>query len=174
MDAQIRYSVVARWFHWIIAIFVIANIGLGLGHDVLGKVFPATMTVHKSIGLTVLLLTIGRLVWRVNHRPPPLPASMSVWEKSVSAGLHHLFYALMLLVPLSGWLMASASPKALTYFGLFDVYKFGVTKGDAIFGLSREGHEIMGLAWGALIILHIAAVLRHQLILKDNLIRRMI
>lgn len=168
-----RYTFVARALHWIMAVLIIVNLILGIGHDALPKDW-AVMPVHKSIGLTVLALTLVRLGWRLGHRPPLLPVAMPGWEKAAAHATHFLFYALMLLVPLTGWIMTSAGTRPLNWFFLFDVPKFAVTKGDILVGVSGEGHEIMGFAWAALIILHIAAALRHHLVLKDDVLRRMI
>lgn len=168
-----RYTSVARALHWIMAVLIIVNLALGIAHDALPKDW-AVMPVHKSLGLTVLALTLVRLAWRIGYRPPPLPAAMPGWEKAAAHATHFIFYAFMILVPLTGWIMTSAGTRPLNWFFLFDVPKFAVTKGDILVGLSGEGHEIMGFAWAALIIVHIAAALRHHIVLKDNVLRRML
>lgn len=170
---MVRYTAVARTLHWVIAVLIIANLVLGFAHDALPGDW-AVMPVHKSIGLTVLALTLLRLMWRIAHRAPPLPDEMPGWEKAAAHAAHFAFYAFMILVPLSGWIMVSAGARPLNWFFLFDVPKFAVTKSDAIVGLSGAGHEIMGFAWAALVIVHIAAALRHHFVLKDNVLRRMI
>lgn len=168
-----RYTSIARTLHWIMAVLIIVNLILGIGHDALPKDW-AVMPVHKSIGLTVLALTLARLGWRLGHRPPPLPVAMPGWEKAAAHATHVAFYAFMILVPLTGWIMTSAGTRPLNWFFLFDVPKFAVTKEDVLVGISGEGHELMGFAWAALIIVHIAAALRHHLVLKDNVLRRML
>ncbi|ETI62967.1 cytochrome B561 [Sphingobium sp. C100] len=168
-----RYTSVARALHWIIAILIIANLALGIGHEALPKDW-AVMPVHKSIGLTVLALTLVRIGWRLTHPAPRLPAAMPSWEKGAAHATHFLFYAFMILMPLSGWIMTSAGTRPLNWFFLFDVPKFAVTKGDAIVGLSGEGHEIMGFTWAALVVVHIGAALRHHIVLKDDVLRRML
>lgn len=168
-----RYTSVARALHWIIAVLIVANLVFGFAHDALPKDW-AVMPVHKSIGLTVLALTLVRIGWRIGHPSPRLPAAMPAWEKGAAHATHALFYAFMILVPLSGWIMSSAGTRPLNWFFLFDVPKFAVTQGDAIVGLSGEGHEIMGFAWAALILVHIGAALRHHLLLKDDVLRRML
>ena len=173
MTDPIRYSSTARTLHWLIATLVIANIAVGIAHDPLGKVFAGTMMVHKSIGLTVLALTLARIIWRLGHRPPPMPADMPGWEKAAAKGLHTLFYVLLIVMPLSGWIMSSAGKRPLTWFDLFAVPKFAVTREDAIVQVAG-GHGAIGLIFGLLILLHIAAALRHHFILKDRVLRRMI
>ncbi len=168
-----RYSTVARTLHWIIALLIVANLALGFAHDALPKDW-AVMPVHKSIGLTVLALTLVRIGWRLTHRAPPLPAAMPGWERGAAQATHFAFYALMLLLPLSGWIMSSAGDRPLNWFFLFDVHKFAVTREDAIVGLSRAAHGPLGFVWAALILLHVAAALRHHFVLRDGVLRRML
>ncbi|TZG26341.1 cytochrome b [Sphingomonas montanisoli] len=173
MTDSVRYNGTARLLHWTIAVLIIVNLILGIGHDPLGEILPA-MPIHKSIGLTVLALSLFRLVWRLTHTPPPLPVSVAGWEKGAAHAMHWLLYALMILLPLSGWIMSSAGTRPLQWFWLFDVPKFDVAKGDAIVGLSGGGHGLMGYAMIALLIGHIGAALRHHFLLKDDVLRRML
>lgn len=168
-----RYSLVARTLHWIMAILILFNLWLGIAHDSLPKNWQV-MPVHKSVGLTVLALAAARLIWRLTHRPTPLPDALPAWERGAAKATHYAFYVFMLLVPLSGWIMTSAGSRPLSWFFLFDVPKFAVSKGDAIVGISGETHEILGYLWIALLILHVAAALRHHFILKDGVLRRML
>jgi cytochrome b561 len=167
-----RYSRVARTLHWIMAILILFNLWLGFAHDALPRDWQV-MPVHKSVGLTVLALTLIRFGWRLTHRPTPLPDGMPAWERAAAKVTHYSFYAFMLLMPLTGWIMTSAGNRPLSWFFLFDVPKFGVAKGDPIVGLSGETHEVVGFLWAALILLHVAAALRHHFIMKDNVLRRM-
>ncbi len=173
LDPQARYNSVARLLHWVIGTIVILNIIGGLAHDALEGVFNV-MPLHKAAGITVFALTVVRIVWRLIHPAPPLPSDMKGWERTASHATHAAFYLLLILVPLTGWIMTSAGSRPLEWFGLFPIPKFNVAKGDAIVGISSEGHEILGLLFGALAIIHIAAALRHHFILKDNVLRRMI
>ncbi len=168
----LRYSAVARSLHWLLALLIIANIVIGLGHDALRDVLPNAMPLHKSLGFTVLALSVLRLVWRLTHRPPPLPATMTGPSRLATHLVHWAMYALMLLLPLTGWIMSSANSRPLNWFGLLDVPKFAVAKGDLIVGLSGEGHEVLGILFGVLTLGHIAAALYHQLVLRDGLMAR--
>ncbi|MBW4329782.1 cytochrome b [Stakelama sp. CBK3Z-3] len=169
---QRRYSRGAIAFHWIIAVLVIANLIYGLFHESLFK-GAGLMPVHMAIGITVLVLSIARLAWRLTHRVPPLPASLPGWEKGLSHLVHWIFYALIILMPLSGWAMTSGGrhPHPVSWFGLFDVPMLPVSGGMA--GAGHEFHEIFGYAMAALVVLHIAAALRHQFILRDGVLGRM-
>ncbi|WP_257555229.1 cytochrome b [Sphingobium sp. CFD-2] len=168
-----RYSHVARALHWIMAILILFNLFLGFAHDALPREWKV-MPVHKSIGLTVLALTVARIMWRFTRSAPPLPAEMPAWEKGTAHLTHFAFYAFMLVLPLTGWVMTSAGDRPLNWFFLFDVPKFAVAKGDAIVGISGEAHEVLGFVWVALLILHGLAAMRHHFILKDGVLRRMV
>jgi cytochrome b561 len=169
-----RYGPVARAFHWTIAAAILINLPLGLFGETIEQVTGPVMPTHKSIGLTVLALSIARLVWRLGHAAPPAPASMSMAERRIASAIHWTLYALMILVPLTGYAMSSAGKRPLDWFGLFPVAKLPVARDTMLYDLSHEGHEILGLVLGALAIGHILAALRHQFILKDGVLRRMI
>ena len=169
-----RYTRIARLLHWGIAALVIANILIGIVHEPLGEVFSGSMGIHKAIGITVLALTVVRIGWRLSHPAPPLPLAMPAWERGAAHVLHLVFYAVLLILPVTGWIMVSAGERPLTWFWLFDIPKLAVTKGDALVTASRAAHGTLGLVFGALALLHIAAALRHHFVLRDGVLRRML
>lgn len=172
-DGQVqRYNSVARALHWILAILIIGNLAGGLLHDALEGVVEV-MPIHKATGLLILALAVFRIVWRLTNRPPPLPGHVHGLERTAAQAAHAGLYALMLVMPLTGWIFSSAGKWPLSFYGLFDVPKLPFTKGDPIVGAAHEGHEILGWVFLALIVLHIAAALRHHFVLKDNVLRRM-
>lgn len=164
----LHYSRVAMWFHCTIAALVIVNLAIGLLHDVIGG-----MAIHKAMGITVLALTAGRVAWRLTHRPPPLPAHTPAWERGVAHATHWTLYLLMIAMPVTGWLMVSGGPtrRPLTWFGLFDIPYLPV--GPATGGFGQEAHELLGWLMLGLVVLHVAAALRHRLILRDGILARM-
>jgi cytochrome b561 len=171
-----RYSSVAIAFHWTIAAAIIFNLVLGLFHDGLPRDWQV-MPVHKALGITILVLSVGRLAWRLAHRPPLLATNTAPWERTVALAAHWILYALMIIMPLTGWAMSSVgrnggAPRPLTWFWLFDIPYLPVTPGVA--GISHESHEILGYLMAALVVLHIAAALRHHLILRDSTLARML
>ena len=169
----VRYHGVARSLHWIIAIAIVAEIAMGLGHDAMKDVFAA-MPIHKATGITILVLSLLRLAWRATHSAPPLPASMPNWQVGLAHGLHWLFYFMLIAVPLTGWVMASAGKSPIEWFGLFTIPKWPVDKDNPIAGFAHEAHEVMGLLLIPLILLHIGAALYHHIVLKDDVARRML
>jgi len=167
-----RYSTAAIWFHWTIALLVIVNLAVGILHDYIDALKP-WMAGHKAIGITVLVLTAGRVAWRLVHRPPPLPPETRAWEKGVAHATHWTLYLLLIAMPVTGWLMVSGTDKRrpLDWFGLFDIPYLPVSK--AAGGFGHEAHELLGWLMLALVVLHIAAAMRHHLILRNAVLARM-
>lgn len=170
--SELHYNRVARVLHWTIGGLIIINLFLGIFHDPLGKAFPV-MPIHKSIGLTVLALSLFRLGWRLTHPAPPLPDTLARWEKAAAHGLHWIFYALMIVLPMTGWIFSSAGDRPLQFFWLFDVPKFAVEKGSPLAEGTHNAHVVLGFLWVALLIGHVGAALRHRFIIKDGVFERM-
>jgi cytochrome b561 len=172
LDRTDRYSTVAIWFHWAIALLVIVNLAVGILHGSI-PAMRAWMPGHKSIGITVLVLTVGRIAWRLAHRPPMLPAHSRTWEKGAAHTTHWTLYGLLIAMPLAGWLIVSGTDKrwALDRFGLFDIPYLPVSQAVGGFGHSAQG--LLGWLTLALVVLHVAAALRHHLILGDTVLVRM-
>lgn len=171
-EAVLHYNRVARVLHWTIGGLIVVNLLFGILHDPLGELF-AVMPIHKSIGFVVLALSLFRLFWRFAHPAPPLPAAMPGWERFSAHALHWLFYALMIALPMSGWVFSSAGKNPLEFFWLFDIPKLAVEKGSPLAEGAHEAHELLGIAWAGLLIIHVGAALRHHFILKDNVLLRM-
>ena len=171
-EALLHYNRVARMLHWTIGTLIILNIAGGLLHEPLEDVVQL-MPLHKSIGFLVLLLSLVRLGWRLTHPAPPLPDSMPRWEKAAAHGLHWIFYALMIALPLTGWAFSSAGKYPLSFFGLFDIPKLAVEKGSGLAEGTHNAHVVFGYLWAGLLFVHVGAALRHQFILKDGVMRRM-
>ena len=180
--AHSRYSTVAIGFHWIIAVLLIANLVVGLWvlDPLLHSADPATkqlgslaIGLHKSTGLTILVLAFARLAWRLTHTPPALPAHMPTWQRALARLSHWGFYALMILLPLSGWAMSSTGKKIypIVYYGLFEVPHLPVPQ--SLHDLFEKSHALLGWIALAMIVLHVAAAMKHHLIDRDDVFTRM-
>lgn len=169
----VKYHSGARALHWIIAVAVIVQIALGLGHEAWRDVFPA-MPLHKALGFTILLFSIFRLYWRLTHNVPPLPDTVPGWQKISARGMHWLFYFLLIAMPVTGWIFTSSGTSPLSWFGLFDIPKLPVVKDSFLAQATHEGHEIMGLLFIPLIALHIGAAIHHHFVVKDDVLKRML
>src|SRR5579872_842447 len=118
---DVRYGLVAMSFHWIIAVLILTNVGLGIWFvNFIERTDPARGAVvglHESIGITVLVLSVLRLAWRLINPIPELPNDFSPGKRKFARGTHYTLYALMILVPLAGWALASMPPRPLMLFG---------------------------------------------------------
>ncbi len=170
--ARDRYDSVAIVLHWTIAALILANIPIGAFSDQIEDGLGASpMWLHKSIGLTVLLLSLVRLAWRLTHRPP-VPV-MEGWRSGLARAVHWAFYALIILVPLTGWMRSSAGRYPLRWFELFDVPKFAIMPKSAEAAAVSVAHEWLAWTMTALIALHIGAALHHGWVRRDGVVRRM-
>jgi cytochrome b561 len=184
-DIQSRYGTGAMILHWAIAALLIANICLGLYFADLPHSDPwkfELTQLHKSIGLTVLTLSILRLAWRLTHSVPPLPADMHRALRFAARATHWLFYFLIIAIPLSGWIMVSASRLGLPthYFHLFYwpnlwfMADLPRSQKVALHDPLQSVHNV--LAWSAIVLipLHVLAAFYHQYIRRDELLLRML
>ena len=170
-----KYSKVAIILHWVIALLIFANFYLAsAAEDLPREAQGAFMVPHKAIGISILLFSFLRLFWRVGHKPPPLPDTLPLWQARLGKFVHLLFYFLIIAVPLSGWLMASAHPQAppVDFFGLFDA-TLPIDKSKDMAGIGHEVHEILTKPLFVLILLHIIGALKHQFADRLPFIQRM-
>lgn len=170
--ADQRYNRGARALHWTIAVLVIANLATGLFHNALEDTIRLIPT-HKATGMTILALSLARIAWRFTWQRPAYPETVTRLEALAARAVQALFYGLMIVMPLTGWIIASAGKYPLDWFGLFDIPKLAVSRQDPAYTIGHEAHEVLGWLFLALVALHVAAALRHHLILKDGILRRM-
>ena len=174
------YTKVAIAFHWVIAGAIVLQIlgGLQMGELKGAEKFAAFQT-HKSLGLTILILSVARLLWRIANPPPALPDDMKSWEVAAAKFTHIAFYVLLIGIPLGGWVIISTSPYniATNWWGLFEwprlpLHDLPFRK--ALNEIAKTGHG--AAAWGVigLLGLHIGAVLKHMFINNDDVASRMI
>jgi cytochrome b561 len=175
-----RYSRVAIGLHWLIAALIIGLLIAGTVMTKLSFVTHAEMRIsltqtHKAVGLSVLVLSLARLLWRLGHKPPALPSNMSRFERFAAKLTHIAFYGFMIGMPLLGWLMVSGYDNAISYFGLFDWPKLpGLLGNEELSALFKRSHKYMGYGGAALIALHVGAALKHHFVKKDDVLARMV
>ena len=165
--------------HWFIAISIILMIPLGLFMEDLPIAIRFDAFVfHKSLGITVLALSIFRLIWRLLNPPPALPDSMTPLEKFSANAVHWVLYFLMIAMPLTGWLMVSASKKFPTmFFWMAEVPFIPMPEGidaKATAVMFKDYHYWLGIGAAVLIVAHAGAALKHHFITKDGILRRML
>lgn len=169
------YTTVAKGLHWIAAACVLGLLALGLWMTGLpiSRLKMLAFAWHKWIGLLVLALTVLRLVWRWRHPPPPLPASIARWERRAAPIVQGTLLILLLALPASGWLMNSAGGVEITWFELVPVPDL-VGPDRALFALLRTAHHWLAWCLMAALALHVSAVVRHDLVRRDGILRRML
>lgn len=171
-ESQERYNRGARALHWIIALLIIANLASGFFHEALSDAIRL-IPLHKATGMTILALSVARILWRFTWRHPAYPATVTRWEALAARSVQAIFYALMIVMPVTGWIIASAGKYPLSWFGLFDLPKLPVTREGTAYAIGHPAHELLGWLFLGLVILHVAAALRHHFILRDGVLRRM-
>ena len=172
-----RYTRGAIAFHWIIAILIILNfVGAWIAEDMPKAEAAQVMAMHKASGLTILALSVLRIVWRLMNRAPPLVDTLKAWEAALAKVTHALFYFLMIGIPLTGWAMSSAGMKGapIGWFGLFDIPALPVAHDRATAGVFHESHEVLATLMLVLLGLHVAAALKHQFLDRDGTMSRML
>ena len=170
-----RYTNVAIALHWLIALTILCTFVLGLYMSDL-QLSPAKLKLysyHKWIGVTIFLLVFARIAWRLGHRPPPPPAAMPAWQHSAASIAHVFLYALTLAIPLSGWLMSSATGFQVVYLGVLPIPDL-LGKDKAMAEQLKELHEALNWLMVVVVALHIAAALKHHLIDRDDVLARML
>ncbi len=179
-----RYSHVAIALHWTIAVLLLSNIGIAWYFNTLhGMARLSPIALHQSIGLTVLVLSVARLAWRLVNPPPKLPGYVTGWERVLSTIVHWGFYVVMIGLPLTGWAMRSASPLHhilpiklffIPWPAIGPLASMAPDQAKSAEHLFEAAHGLLGkLAYG-LIVLHVAGALKHQFISRDDVVARMI
>lgn len=170
-----RYSAVSLILHWVIALAVIAQVLLVMAHDATeGQASRDFMNLHKSVGLTILVLTLVRIGWRLANPAIPLPDHMPRWQKIFARVTHVGFYVMLLAMPLVGWAASSAAGREILWFGLFQWPLLPIGGGREVAGELMDIHELGAKVVYILIFLHLAGALKHQFVDRDNVLHRMI
>ncbi len=175
MTNNARYTNLAITLHWLVAVLILCAFPLGvyMSDLHLSPLKLQLFSYHKWIGVTVFLLVVIRLLWRATHTPPALPASIAVWQQRAAHGLHLLLYGLMFVIPLSGWLMSSAKGVPTVYLGLIQLPD--LLGKDKTLGHTLENvHASLNYFMLALLVLHVAAALKHHWVERDETLARML
>jgi cytochrome b561 len=181
-----RYDLGARWFHWVTALLVFTVIPLGWifgafktkpgAPDTFVAPFPGTpadyASVHMTIGLFIFPIVTMRIIYRWRHRPPPLPGAMGVAEKGLAYLTHGLLYAVLIVMPVSGYVMSSGDKAPIRFFGLVDFPKLPITPGQGM--TAAIIHVYVQFAVYALIAFHLAGTAWHLFVRRDNILGRML
>jgi cytochrome b561 len=159
--------------HWLLAVAIVANFSLGIYMHEL-PISPWRLKLfnwHKWAGITILAFSALRLLWRLSHPPPP-DVPMPLWQRRLAHGVHRALYVLFFAVPLAGWAHSSAAGFPVVVFGMLPLPDW-VPVNPMLAKALKGTHELLASALGLLVLLHVAAALKHHLIDRDGLLHRM-
>lgn len=183
MSPADKYTRTAVILHWLIAVFIGINILLAITNGYFSDATARRMIdLHKSLGITVILLFAARLAWRLTHTPPPLPATYKPWETKAAHAAHIALYTLIIAMPITGWIHDSAWSAAASHplylFWVIPFFRLGfITSLDAatkhqIHSLFGDIHTYLSYALYAVLAAHILGALKHQFIDKEPELQR--
>ncbi len=178
-----RYSDVAIILHWLMAVLFIGLLAVGKYMASLPEDSAETFTLiqwHKTCGVLVLLLAVLRLLWRCTHKPPPETDAMPAWQQGGASAVHFCLYLAMLLIPLSGWVMVSASELGVPTL-LFDVIEWphlslveNAANSRTISSNAHRAHELLANVAILALLVHVGAAIKHRLVDRDGVMQRML
>jgi cytochrome b561 len=168
-----RFNPLQRLLHWLMAVCLLAMlfIGVGMVSTIMPKYLPL-VSIHKSLGISILVLALIRLVVRLRYGAPELPAGLPAPMKLAAELSHYALYALMIVMPLIGWAMLSAAAYPVVVFGNVRLPPI-LPQSDSLHTLLWGAHFWLAFAFFALILLHVAAALFHALVRRDGVFQTM-
>ena len=168
-----RFPAVSRWLHWSMAVMIVAMlfIGVGMAASVSPR-YALLVSIHRPLGLAILIFAVLRLVNRLVNPPPPLPESIPSLQRYAALASHYLLYALMFTLPLVGWAMLSAAPYPIVVFGSLHLMPI-LPRDPATYAWLRRLHTCLAYLFFATIVVHFAAALLHALIRRDGVFESM-
>ena len=170
------YLPAARFFHWLTAALVLTMVPIGItmaNADLGAAVEDPLYHIHRSLGALVLAITPVRLIYRLGHPAPPLPAETPAWQEFAARFTHWALYAFLIVQPIIGWIATSAYRAPTLFFWLFElppIWPENRPFSEAMFIV----HRSLGIVIAALVVVHIGAALYHHFILRDRVLRRMV
>lgn len=181
-----RYNVGARWFHWVTTLLIFVIIPLGWifaefktmkdNKNVFEAPIPGSpadyASLHKTLGLIVLAIVAARIVYRIVNRPPPLPGRLPAVEKGLAHATHWLLYLVLLVMPISGYVMSSAGNNPISILGLFDFPKLPISKDQG--KIANSIHIYVQFVVYALVVMHLSGVAVSLFLRRDNVLGRML
>lgn len=174
--APARYTRTAVALHWLIALLIVCGFALGWVMTDIPGFTPTKLKYfswHKWIGVTAFTLAVIRVLWRATHVPPPLPADTPALQRVAAHGVHWLLYALMLVIPITGYLYSSASNIPVVYLGIVPLPRL-IDPDPVLKATFKTLHVFLNYVLLSLVVLHVLAVVKHQLLDRDGLLSRML
>lgn len=171
-----RYGLMARGFHWTLALLIIALIVLGSYAVRLGyydRWYYTSLEWHKVLGMAALVIGVLNVCRAIGSRAPAPVASMAAWERQATRAMHGVLFLMMIAVPATGYVISTSAGDGIAIFGWFEVPAV-LPGSEALRDLAVELHYYLAYVTAVLVLLHIAAALKHHFIDRDDTLRRMI
>ncbi|HVJ41232.1 MAG TPA: cytochrome b [Dongiaceae bacterium] len=167
-----QFSAFSRLLHWLMAILILAMLFIGIGMVASFGDYHWLVSLHKPLGIAILVLAAIRLINRLRHPAPPLPAAMPGWQRTAAHASHVLLYVLMFALPLVGWGMLSAARDPIILYGALQLPPI-LPHDVALYAVLRTAHTVLALLLFALFLAHLGAALMHALIFRDGVFESM-
>ena len=173
MSAQPRqFAVVSRILHWLMAAMVLAMLGIGVAMVASLADYHVLVSIHRPLGIAILVLVVIRFANRLVNPPPPFPPTMSRMERLAATASEYTMYGLMFVLPLVGWGMLSAARYPIVLYGSLHL-PFILPHDAALYAALRKAHTLLAYLFFLTFLAHFGAVLYHTLIVRDGLLKRM-
>jgi cytochrome b561 len=167
-----QFPAFSRLLHWTMAAMILTMLCIGVAMVASIGDYHVLLSIHRPLGIAVLILAVVRLVNRLINPPPPFPSTMSPLERRVASASERVMYGLMLALPLIGWGMLSAAHYPIVLYGSVHL-PFILPHSAALYATLRQAHTILAYGFFATFIAHFGAVLFHTLVMRDGLLKRM-
>ncbi|MFY7744335.1 MAG: cytochrome b [Erythrobacter sp.] len=176
LNAKTKYSGLAMLLHWLVfaAVIVSWRIAEGAEEAATREARGEIMANHFALGIVIFALVALRLVWRQISPPPPVPAGHAGWERTLAKSVHLAFYALLLIMPIAGWIAMSSFGGTISVWGLFELPRLPMPANEALGEQIFETHALAGKALLILIVVHTLGALKHTIFDKDGTLFRML
>lgn len=172
MTHTTRFPVLSRALHWLMALLVLAMIFIGIAMVASLSAYHRLVSIHRPLGILILLLVVVRLINRWVNPPPPLPADMPPWQRAAALGSHLLLYALLFALPLVGWGMLSAGGYPVVLYGPIHLPPI-LPHVAGLYAALRTTHTVLAFTLFAVFLAHLGAALMHALIYRDGVFQSM-
>lgn len=168
-----QFTAGSRILHWAMAVMILCMlfIGVGMAATVSSR-YAVLVSIHKPLGIAILLLVMIRFLNRLLNPPPPLPADLPAWQQVAAKGSHYVLYGLMFLMPLIGWAMLSAAPYPVVIFGSLRLPPI-LPQSASLYASLRHAHTGLAYLFFAVVLAHLGAAMFHGLIRRDGVFRSM-
>lgn len=175
MSDPSHYTRTAKTLHWLMSLVIFGLLILGFYMSDL-PLSPEKLKLyswHKWAGVTIFLLAITRLGWRITHTPPAMPVEMQQLQRRAASAIHFILYLLMFIIPLSGWLMSSAKGYQTVWFGVLPIPDL-IPKNKEVGDSLQQLHEALNIVLIGIVVIHVVAALKHHFFDKDNVLKQML